>query len=158
VTLPTMTTLFQNMKHHVDIMRTIFEFDGTYRDKFADTVLIAIWRGVWEDYLKRVADPGVFVAMSHLFQVWGVSNINAVVYQPDVEFLRRHYFPDQMCVVDFWEYDGSHRVLVYMRVFNDSVMLFNGRVVTTDMHVAEDYVTRDDPVYSDPDLGLVVYW
>ena len=147
--------------HNLDILRHISAFDGTYQEAFTDTVVVAIWRRVWEHYLDTVTDPVIVATLSHLFEVWGVSETNLATYQPNMAFNRRHYFPDRMNVFTHEDWDGSVRVMVFMQLWDQTVSVFNGRVLTPEMHQrASQYEgswRRDDAIYEDGASGFVVY-
>jgi hypothetical protein len=147
------------VRGNIDIMRHIFEFDGTYRERFTDTVLVSVWRCVWEDYLRNLTDPYIIAVLRHLFEVWGVSKTNLATYQPNIQFCRRHYFPDRMNAFVHRNWDGSVNVLVYMQVNGQTTRMTRARVLTPEMYTDEssqEISPNDDIVYEDPDSGFVV--
>ena len=152
--------LQHRVAHNLDVLRHIYAYDGTYKQAFTDTVVVAIWRRVWEKYLDTVKEPVVVAVVRHLFEVWGVSE-SAPTYAPDVGFSQRHYFPDRMNVFAHEARDGSVRVMVFMQVWDQTVPVFNGRVLTPEVHQrASQYEgdwRRDDAIYTDLASGLVVY-
>lgn len=153
--------LQQCVAYNLDVMRHIYAFDGTYKQIFTDHVLIDIWRRVWEHYLDTVTDPVIVAVLCHCFEVWGVSETNMATYQPDMAFVQRHYFPDRMNVFTHEDFDGSVRVMVFMQIRNQTVSVFNGRVLTPEMHDRESQYEgswrRDDAIYEDGASGFVVY-
>ena len=156
-----MHTMLQGLTQHLDIMRHVYVFDGTYREKFTDSVLVDIWRAAWNTYLDKLApNPAAAAVVGHLFEVWGVSERNLATYQPDLTFTRRFYLPDRFNVFTHDQGDGTTRAMAFMQLDGQTVSVFNGEVVTPAREMALQegaYRTRRDAVYEDRSTGWVVY-
>lgn len=55
-----------------DLLRTIFEFDDTYKKLFQQQVLLDIWQTSWKRWHSNVLCPYKFLVMEWLLNNWGV--------------------------------------------------------------------------------------
>jgi len=185
ITMTTMTTMVPKVELSrlrqlsPDLLRFIFEFDDTYKQRFQDQVLLDIWQTSWRNWHARLSCPYKHLVMDWLMDTWGVYSDNAA----ESLYFRKQYHIDKIVVttnfVDANEEDHDMiytknsddiyddvdnykcQVKVYMKHASEMTVIFSGEILTDKQY--KTYCQKENhsfrnviDVHSSSETGLVL--
>lgn len=186
-----MTTVTMNNSSRLgqlcpDLLRSIFEFDDTYKALFSKHVLLDIWQTTWNQWHNKLTCPYKYLVMEWLFNQWGVNDNNA----DESLWFRKHYHVSDVTVVTRFmkiepvessemgdgillETDNSSDIVgdeenykcfvcVYMKHKNQIGRIFEGEILTGTQYTADcqkdtEMETQTMDVHWNRMNGLVLY-
>jgi len=163
-----------------DLLRFIFEFDDTYKQRFKNQVLINIWQTSWRNWHTSLLCPYKHLVMDWLMDTWGVYSDNA----EESLYFRKHYHTDNIVVTtgfvdlnienlnmiytnDSEEIVGEEdnykcKVKVYIKHATGMYVIFSGEILTNKQYKTycqkeNHYIEHMIDVHSNIETGLVLF-
>lgn len=150
-----------------DILRHIFEYDGTYKQIYKKCITGgSLWSANWlrwYDNSQECRDPAISATMKWLFVTWGITKDGMDPFMmASTKFMQHHYFPTDiqfLTWVDFrldttevTVYIGNDRIFTGLAVDNTYYKHYSARV----MYEEENKFRNWEIVYLDGENDMAI--
>ena len=167
-----------------DLLRHIFEYDGTCKEIFSKDVIPDIWKTSWLNWHANLTCPYKHLVADWLLTTWNVYD-NPMFGSGTYELFRKHYHTSDIVVMtrfvdtvnnddNFFAFtDDSEEILgeednykcmvqVYMMHPGSTSVIFAGEILTQTQYVADcqqenHYFENNILIHSNSDTGLCLY-
>ena len=166
-----------------DLLRHIFEYDGTYKEHFQKNVLLDIWKTSWKNWHTNVICPYKNLVADWLLTTWGMYN-DPMWSGGSQEWFRKHYHPTDIVIMtrfvdnvnnndNFFTYsDDSEEIYgeeenykcvvqVYMKYGATTSVIFAGEILTENQYALNcqkenHHFENTVDVHTNRETGLVL--